>query len=513
MGKNYLILKKSQEDQQTESSYMMRMAERNQIPGLLPLRCRSVNGQTQYWYDITSRQPFPLLAAQQNLRFESLVKLLSGLRDAACAMEEYLMDAEGLCLQPELIYMDPDSWQCFFCFFPYSGRKGLTELAEYILKHLDHTDRPCVQLGYGFYAMVREESRSLREMLDSLLEEKADREPEKPSSGDEAERMEASFGNAGAGAPADEPLENLSPTGSAQDLFTPDRWEAINGGSADFSGSTEAGSAEKGGSLKDKVLWIVLALLFLGLYAAAVHFFALELSQAGGLAGAVIAGYAFFFHLLHNQQKTKKTRNTGEDAEFLAALRNEAYEPWHVREEHVREDQEEGRASDLRLHSRREIGSQSGRESKPGQAGPDRPASGENAVKEEGEGVTECMLLSDAIKSVEANAPHKKQTAVLRSLKPGTARDIRLTDGSLLIGKKKSRTDVCISHHTISRIHARVEKKDGGYFITDLNSTNGTFVNGEQLSPNETRPLNGGDQVQLADLKYVLVVPQVGIGE
>ena len=39
--------------------------------------------------------------------------------------------------------------------------------------------------------------------------------------------------------------------------------------------------------------------------------------------------------------------------------------------------------------------------------------------------------------------------------------------------------------------------------VTDLNSTNGTTVAGVLLAANETAELNPGDEVRIADLRFV----------
>lgn len=57
--------------------------------------------------------------------------------------------------------------------------------------------------------------------------------------------------------------------------------------------------------------------------------------------------------------------------------------------------------------------------------------------------------------------------------------------------------DVVINDRQVSRHHAKIIKDDDGYFLVDLNSKNGTFLNGEQL-PGETRPLQDGDQLGIA---------------
>ena len=48
----------------------------------------------------------------------------------------------------------------------------------------------------------------------------------------------------------------------------------------------------------------------------------------------------------------------------------------------------------------------------------------------------------------------------------------------------------------VSRRHARIMMRDGQYFLEDMGSTNGTFVNrGKRLSPGERQPLKDGDEI------------------
>ncbi|HZI19486.1 MAG TPA: FHA domain-containing protein [Pyrinomonadaceae bacterium] len=48
----------------------------------------------------------------------------------------------------------------------------------------------------------------------------------------------------------------------------------------------------------------------------------------------------------------------------------------------------------------------------------------------------------------------------------------------------------------VSRRHARITRRGGNYFIEDLGSTNGTFVNrGRRLLPGDRMPLGDGDEV------------------
>jgi pSer/pThr/pTyr-binding forkhead associated (FHA) protein len=48
----------------------------------------------------------------------------------------------------------------------------------------------------------------------------------------------------------------------------------------------------------------------------------------------------------------------------------------------------------------------------------------------------------------------------------------------------------------VSRRHARITMNDGQYFLEDLGSTNGTFINrGKRLAPGTRQPLNDGDEI------------------
>lgn len=79
--------------------------------------------------------------------------------------------------------------------------------------------------------------------------------------------------------------------------------------------------------------------------------------------------------------------------------------------------------------------------------------------------------------------------------------DFELEKDSSVIGKNP-RVRLRIERDTISQFHAKIEYFDKNYYIEDLNSTNGTYVNNEILNYKEKKALLPGDVIRFADVKY-----------
>ena len=74
-----------------------------------------------------------------------------------------------------------------------------------------------------------------------------------------------------------------------------------------------------------------------------------------------------------------------------------------------------------------------------------------------------------------------------------------------MIGRGKH-CDFVINSGKVSREHAVIMRDGGDYFIEDLGSSNGTFVNGERISA--ARELAPGDEVRVG--QTVLEVVEIG---
>lgn len=81
-------------------------------------------------------------------------------------------------------------------------------------------------------------------------------------------------------------------------------------------------------------------------------------------------------------------------------------------------------------------------------------------------------------------------------------RQFRLENLPLTVGKLKGRVAIVLEDRSVSRMHARFENGEGGICVRDLNSRNGTLVNGKKLAPNEAAELSEGDLIQFGRERF-----------
>ena len=111
---------------------------------------------------------------------------------------------------------------------------------------------------------------------------------------------------------------------------------------------------------------------------------------------------------------------------------------------------------------------------------------------------------------LKADEENEKTVLLKRPVKTGSPRSypvLKYADGRIIaiktlpfiIGKMKNRVDGVIEGRGISRIHAILKESAGRYYISDLNSLNGTEINGRSLEADETAEITEGDIISFAD--------------
>lgn len=93
-------------------------------------------------------------------------------------------------------------------------------------------------------------------------------------------------------------------------------------------------------------------------------------------------------------------------------------------------------------------------------------------------------------------------------------REFPLNPGANTVGRENA--DVLLAHNTVSRMHATVTVEGGRAYVEDAGSTNGSYVSGKRIAPDEKADLTDGCDVTFGSyaLKYQAPAePQVASAE
>ena len=425
--------------------YQVRMLLENSIEGLLPVSVKNVNCSAKYYYDITSRLSMKQLFETETLGDAEIKVILRGLYSVLKELKKYLLDGNKLILEPEWIYLDVESRKPYFCYMPsYDGNlgKSFERLAEYILHTLNQTSNDTVLLGYEIYRQTKIPNYNLEELLKKVTGEIKEEIKEKEK---EEKKEENTLQEKGLVKKPDIPERKIAEEKPSKKLRPV--WKE----------KTQPKQQKRDRSL---LLWGSILICMLVLIYLAFWFEVLDVTQAGGLTFLLIGltGYG-----VSAQKKQKK-----EKPDLEGKTRDKRTEKSQI--EQI--DQVEKRKTVPESLNRKK------------QEHKEEPIEfGATMVLEEGTGEYQPHLGLISMNSKDRNS-------------------LVLIHDQYLIGKRKGKVDLCIDSPTISRLHAKIIKTEDGYLLCDMNSTNGTFLNGRRLEVNEQVPIKLSDEIHFAEIGY-----------
>ena len=476
MNRNYMILCPIEN---LRNPYAARMLSENRIDGLLAFQEKYMDGRRKYYYDITSHQPLKRLLEHQAANGSEILRLISDLVSALRQLERFFLDADQLCLEPDMIYVEPDSFQCVFCLIPETGgnfEEDFRKLAQYLLDHADHDDETAVMTAFCVFKESRKENFGIEDMERCLYkyrngkrenpnvreDPKFQGNPNTPWKSDLRENL-----NFRENQNFKEDLDfrgdlNLQETPNFQEDQDPQK--------------NRKGKAGWRNYWQGK--WGLFAAALAGIAAVLAAFLiwnALRgfLWEAGRIFGSMIWGRPWILGVLLLPVAA---------ALFLKYEKAEkATEP---EAENKREESNVSDEEDLEI-----LFQDAGDDATEGISGEGKPPL-EGSAKEEAEMQTVLLTCVSAEKKPRQLVPLDGGPPVSVGYSP------------FLIGKNEILADLCLTAPEVSRLHAKIEETENGYLVTDLNSTNGTFVDGRLLEANETCLLNPGSELAIASIRF-----------
>jgi len=172
MNRNYMILRP---EPRRMDRYTIRMLSGNLISGLLPFQEKWINGENRYYYDITSKQPLARFMEFRTMSGEEIQSFVAGFLSAMKQLERFLLDENQICLNPEYIYVAPETFQCTLLMIP--GRYGdfiheFQELCQYLLDHVNQNDGDAVILAFSIFKESQKKNFGMEDIERCLQEAK-----------------------------------------------------------------------------------------------------------------------------------------------------------------------------------------------------------------------------------------------------------------------------------------------------------------------------------------------------
>ena len=432
-------------------TYLIKMLINNDISGLLSTELNLVNSCPILSYDITSKHSVMSVLENKKVDYSLFSSIMQGLHRLCYTLNDFMLDNCYLLLSPEYIFLDGSMRQAFFCYCPvcennstYSLSTQLRLFLEYIISKLNYDDRDCVAHVYSLHQKCINDSLCPDDLIYNLREE---------SAGLPDDNLQEVYNNA-----SEDSINRFS-----ENTFYTDN----NG--VNFVGINSNKINPNKISSNDDIFVNNNAPFYIcGLPAGT--FLVVTMLGIFSLFTIIFGLYMYF---IRNAISPALALLIGLFGPVLLIL----YIP-----------------SALRKRTGGKVRCQSSLKSPPSPAPEDFSVSASKKALDNIMPIGETVLINP-----------NKALAVPHLVYNGSdfCDDIELTDFPFTIGKLSDTVNHIMDNALISRIHARFYLKEDCYYVEDLNSSNGTYVNNVPLSPHTMTEIHDGDCITFACLTYI----------
>ncbi|MEN8907774.1 MAG: DUF6382 domain-containing protein [Clostridiales bacterium] len=94
---------------------------------------------------------------------------------------------------------------------------------------------------------------------------------------------------------------------------------------------------------------------------------------------------------------------------------------------------------------------------------------------------------------------------ILVDLSGKTGKDIVINKNKFVVGRMKKQTDFACHNNSVGRLHAEIISKRGEYYVKDLESRNGTYLNGKRIKGKKEYIISNNDRISFANSHFKFV--------
>ena len=555
-GVNYAVID-TKEEWKCEDDYEVKMLMLNTPEYFLHITMNYIDEKNSIYYDISSKQQLSKLFEYGKVTMEDVKSLFDNISRMVRVVDEYMLNLDRVILNPQDIYVSLSDKKYSFMYSPVAGEKDfydkMRSLFEYILERFDHSvKKSSLVKFYEIYQriLVRDYTPDkLMEFLDDenegihIINEEdlTDGRADNAYGEDNAYGRDRAYGEDNANGKNNDYVEDINYAGNNNyaknktyirnnnrvkgKAYTKDNDSIIDkiydrndnyNNNNNFEGTVikdvmpEIINTDKPDKRSKKTTFIIKAVATVLVLNAIVSMFfkSYAVIKIGTTASiiCIIVGLAIFYI-------------TDKAAKVIGEL---------INEDKVTEDElipyrlhnygnktENGIAEDKASEAQVNTGldNEYGKQKDNNEYDNIVMAKVIDEEEEQPAQYGNTMLLSDYLNMLKDNKLTLKITdtdseiplyvkkadgyeAVTEKLEPDSY--------PCTIGSLEESSDIYIASPIISKMHACIIKDEDKFYIEDMNSTNGTFINGERIAMHNKMCLSDGDALRIASYEFVV---------
>ena len=530
--KQYAVL----EGQETEE-YGMKMLQNNKMQGMLEVQIKTIDNEKKYYYNITKQSSLEHLLETKQVSLELIETILVQIFQVIETAKDFLLDERNLALETKMIYLSTSYPKTVeICYYPSYQRDSMEQmigLLEVFLNQIDYKkeEKKKIEQFYRIYDKARETGMTCKELwkeikkeynqIENRIEEQypiCDRKPEYEFEKErETEQQKKSY-------------EKSKP-------FHFERIEPVKKETKENIGFIEEKDIQKKESNKKQEtkksdIWnhnitkqktknaipirTMLTLCFIIAFSCIIigtglftNIFrdtvtgTLEYSKIGILCIIVAIMDLFAWkYLKPSEQEAEQLSNNQKKESGL--IENEFWKKetenllFYTEPKQEQESIEAEKQKNIEWEMKKNIEKLSEKleQSDEWKSEDIEQMDGTQIL------IEEPTMLLEQEQTMLLKTKDKRWRLV--SLKEDEKQEIPLKKFPFYLGKLQWNVDYAIDHPSISRIHSKFEKEGDVLYMTDLDSTNGTYLNHIKIAKDEKQEVREGDEISFADMKFRL---------
>jgi FOG: FHA domain len=470
-------------------SYSKKMLEHQNIEGFLPFQSRSMDNNLLYYYDISSKQSMATLFEKTRVTYQAIKIICTEILKTIERAYDYLLPEHDFLLQVDYIYLEVSSFKPVLCFIPgynYDIRKQMIAFLEYLMNKVDYNDKEAVFIVYRLYAISKEEGYTFDDLIKAL----------------QSDDVQYKFNKVGNCFNNNELIEEIDPPNLNSSLNQNSIQNYENDKSKFIKKSLDNKeiSKEKKNQIIPTMLEKVEDEREILCYPVKTYLLTLTsiLGGIGVFAVCLLSGV--LYNTYGNRLDPIKLLSCllilfCIESYVLKTLWNKSNKITKLvaKQEYIDPRQlisEDKRSFDKPSNQKEVV-----------------PRTTQPALEEVN---PTCLLNSSMNQNLlnedYANREYQNFIPILIPMDHNHYQPIKLDVIPFFVGKLKKNVDYCLENEAVSRYHAKIFQEEEKYYITDLNSRNGTFINEQVLMPYQQKELQFGDEIIFANIKYTFEI-------